>query len=139
MAIFNRAASMAFLLAGIALAGCSGEGTDGIFTGSLANTAQNTPAPEAKVDPVCVSLVSRIDTLRREGVGDKIEKAAAKRYKMTQTDLGKADQLTKANAEFQQRCSTITPGGNTAQAPATAAPPAKKTSAATAAHVAPAP
>lgn len=128
MAIFNRAAPMAFVLAGLVLAGCSGEGTDGIFTGSLANNAQPPPVAEAKVDPICVSLVSRIDALRREGVGDKIEKAAAKRYKMTQTDLGKADQLTKANAEFQLRCSTVTPS-TTAQTPA-AAPAAKKLSSA---------
>jgi hypothetical protein len=106
------------------LGGCSGEATDGIFTGSLANgNAQQTAAPEPKVDPYCVSLVARIDTLRREGVGDKIEKAAAKRYRMTQRDLGKADQLTKANAEFQLRCSTITPGMNNAALPPPAAPP----------------
>ena len=128
MATFNRAATAAFMAAGLALAGCSGEGTDGLFTGSLAsNTPQTAAGPEPKVDPVCVSLVSRIDTLRREGVGDKIEKAAAKRYKMTTTDLGKADQLTKANAEFQLRCSTVAPAGNTAQTP----PPAKKVSSAT--------
>ena len=33
-------------------------------------------APEPKVDPVCVTLVSRIEGLRKEGVADKIEKAA---------------------------------------------------------------
>ena len=47
--------------------------------------------------------------LRKEGIADKIEKAAAKKYKMTQADLSKADQLTKANTEFQFRCSTIMP------------------------------
>jgi hypothetical protein len=127
MAIFNRAASMTFVAAGLVLAGCSGEGTDGIFTGSLANNTQ-AAAPAPKIDPVCVSLVSRIDTLRREGVGDKIEKAAAKRYKMTSADLGKVDQLTKANAEFQLRCSTITPAAGSAQTPpaTTPAPGAKK-------------
>ena len=135
MAIFNRAATMAFVAAGLVLAGCSGEGTDGIFTGSLANNTQNAAAPEPRIDPVCVSLVSRIDGLRREGVGDKIEKAAAKRYKMTSADLGKADQLTKANAEFQLRCSTITPAGNSDQTPA-APPPAKKTSSSAPANVA---
>ena len=136
MAIFNCAATMAFVAAGLVLAGCSGEGTDGIFTGSLANNTQNTAAaPEPRIDPVCVSLVSRIDTLRREGVGDKIEKAATKRYKMTSADLGKVDQLTKANAEFQLRCSTITPAGNSAQTPA-APPPAKKTSSSAPANVA---
>ncbi len=136
MAIFNRAATMAFVAAGLVLAGCSGEGTDGIFTGSLAHNTQNTAAaPEPRIDPVCVSLVSRIDTLRREGVGDKIEKAAAKRYKMTSADLGKVDQLTKANAEFQLRCSTVAPAGNTAQTPA-APPAAKKTSSSAPANVA---
>jgi hypothetical protein len=116
------------VLAGFLLAGCSGEGSDNIFTGSLAgNNAQTTSAPEPKVDPVCVSLVSRIETLRRDGIGDKIEKAAAKKYKMTQADLSKADQLTKANADFQMRCSTITPSMNSAALPPplTTPPPAK--------------
>lgn len=125
MAILNRAAPTALALAGLLLAGCAGDGGDSIFTtGSLTNQ-QTASAPEPKVDPVCVTLVSRIDTLRREGIADKIEKAAAKRYKMTQADLGKADQLTKASAEFQLRCSTITPRANTAQLP-TEAPAAKK-------------
>lgn len=126
MAIFNRASSQALVLAGLMLAGCTGEGTDGIFTGSLAGNTQ-TAASEAKVDPACVTLVSRIETLRKEGIADKIEKAAAKRYKMTQADLSKADQLTKTNAEFQLRCSTITPRPTTAQAqpqPETPAPKA---------------
>jgi hypothetical protein len=140
MANPTRAVARAVLLAaGLVLAGCSGEGTDNIFTGSLAsNNTQNTAAPEPKVDPACVSLVNRIDALRREGIGDKIEKAAAKRYRMTQADLGKADQLTKANAEFQMRCSTVTPSINNASMPPPVTPPpaapaktAKKAAAAT--------
>jgi hypothetical protein len=71
---------------------------------------------ETKADPACVALVSRIEALRKDGIPDKIEKAAAKRYKMTQADLSKADQLTKANAEFQARCSTV-PKAVTAEAP----------------------
>ena len=115
MAKVDRAAAGALMLASLLLAGCSGETAEGIFTGSLANnSAKTTPVAEAKVDPVCVSLVARIDQLRREGIGDKIEKAAAKRYKMTQSDLGKADQLVKASSEFQLRCSTITPAVNNA-------------------------
>jgi hypothetical protein len=35
---------------------------------------------------------------------------------MTQADLVKADQLTKANAEFQARCSQVSPKPTTAQA-----------------------
>lgn len=130
MAYFFRASSMALLLAGgLALAGCAGDGNDNIFaTGALGTTPQQpqqqAAAPEPKVDPACVTLTSRIDALRKEGIGEKIEKAAAKKYKMTQADLSKADQLTKASADFQMRCSTITPRPTTAQstyAPQTAA------------------
>jgi hypothetical protein len=106
------------------LAGCAMEGGDGLFTtGSLTGSA-NQAAAESKTDPACITLASRIETLRKEGVQDKIEKAAAKRYKMTQADLGKADQLNKANAEFQARCSTVTPRPTTAEAPAASAPAA---------------
>jgi hypothetical protein len=109
MPTINRASWWALAFAGVALAGCAGEGGESIFTGSLATAEQSPPKGEAKIDPVCVTLVARIDTLRREGIPDKIEKAAVKRYKMTQADLGKLDQLTKANAEFQMRCSTVAP------------------------------
>ena len=114
MAIFKRASSRALVLGGLVLAGCA-EGGDNIFTtGSLSGQ------PEAKADPACVTLVANIETLRKEGIADKIEKAAAKRYRMTQADLKKADQLTKANAEFQGRCSTVRPTttATTAAAPA---------------------
>ena len=98
-----RAVAKALALAGVAvaLAGCAGDG-DSIFTTGALGT-------EPKVDPMCMSLASRIEALRKEGIAEKIEKAAAKKYKMTQSDLNKADQLTKANADFQLRCSTIMP------------------------------
>ena len=125
MAISNCASSKALVLAGLVLAGCAGEGNENLFTtGSL--TSQPAAAPEPKVDPVCVTLVSRIEALRKEGIADKIEKAAAKRYKLTNADLNKADQLTKANAELQLRCSTITPA---AAQPPSNSPPAQKTTA----------
>ena len=122
MAIFKRASSQALALAGVMLAGCAMEGGDGIFTtGSLTGNQQ-----AAATDPACVTLASRIEALRKDGIADKIEKAAAKRYKMTQADLGKADQLTKANAEFQSRCSTVTPRPTTAEAPDESAKAAPK-------------
>lgn len=106
----------ALLFAGFMLAGCAGD--NGPFTtGSVGPTAA---APEPAVDPACVTLAARLDTLRKEGIADKIEKAAAKKYKMTQADLSKADQLTKVSAEFQNRCSTITPKPATAQGPGAA-------------------
>jgi hypothetical protein len=103
MAIY-KCASSALVLAGVLLAGCASEGNDGILTGSLTG---GPTATETKADPACLSLASRIEALRKDGIPAKIEKAAAKRYKMTQSDLTKADQLTKTNAEFQARCSTV--------------------------------
>ena len=124
MAIFKRASSRALLLGGLMLAGCAVEGDSIFTTGSL--TGQ--PTAEAKVDPACVTLASRIETLRKEGIADKIEKAAARRYKMTQADLGKADQLTKVNADFQARCSIMPPRPTTATAaPETSKAAPKKT------------
>jgi hypothetical protein len=112
-----RAASQAAVLAGLALAGCAN--TDNIFTtGALGSSFAG--ASEPKVDPACVTLASRIETLRREGVPEKIEKAAAKKYKLTQADLAKADQLTKSNAEYQLRCSMVMPSQLSASAAADA-------------------
>lgn len=98
--------SLAALALAAALAGCAG-------VDSPLTTASVQPAGEVsaatRVDPACVTLTSQIDQLRKDGIADKIEKAAAKKYKMTPTDLAKANELNRANADFQARCSTITP------------------------------
>ena len=107
MAIAFRAASAALLLSGALLAGCAGDGSDGGLFTTGAIGSDNAVAEAPKTDPACIALTSRIEGLRKEGIADKIEKASAKKYKMTQADLTKADQLTKANAEFQARCSTL--------------------------------
>ncbi|HEX6001661.1 MAG TPA: hypothetical protein VFZ16_20040 [Hyphomicrobiaceae bacterium] len=121
MAIWKRASSQALMLAGVLLTGCAVEGSDGIFTtGSLTGQSAN----GGKADPACVALATRIEALRKDGIPDKIEKAAVKRYKLTKADLSKADDLNKANAEFQARCSTVKPTTTTAAA-STAAPAAK--------------
>lgn len=104
--------------AALIVAGCSN------FGEGLLNTA-SIPEPQApRVDPACVTLTAQIDSLRKDGVQDKIEKAAAKKYKMTPLDLAKADQLNKANADFQARCSTLQPKAQQTAAaqPATPAP-----------------
>jgi hypothetical protein len=127
-----RASSKAAVLAvGLMAAACSSNGDSFFTTGSIGEQQTVAATPEPKVDPTCVTLTSRIETLRKEGIAEKIEKASLKKYKMTHTDLGKADQLTKANADFQAHCSTLTPGTAAAQpAPATApAVPAKTASA----------
>jgi hypothetical protein len=115
MSFTTRASSKVLVLAGLLLAGCAADGSNNLFTTGALGTSETAAAPEPKVDPACVSLVSRIEGLRKEGVADKIEKAAVKKYKMTNADLAKADQLTKANAEFQLRCSTIMPRPMSAQ------------------------
>ena len=106
MSLMLRASSKALVLAGtlavLALAGCAADGSNFFTTGALGTS-------DSKVDPECVTLASRIETLRREGIAEKLEKVAAKKYKMTHADIVKADQLTKTNAEFQQRCSTAMP------------------------------
>jgi hypothetical protein len=121
MSLMSRAASQVLILAGLVLTGCANGGDNIFTTGALGSSSAAAAAPEA--DPACVTLASRIETLRREGVAEKIEKAAAKQYKLKQADLVKADQLTKSNAEFQLRCSTVAPAATqlSSAAPATAA------------------
>ena len=106
------------------MSGCansdSGIGSNNLTTSSV------TPAAAPKIDPACYSLASQIDGLRKDGIADKIEKASAKKYKMTAADLGKANELNKANADFQTKCS-VGPKPTVTQAaivPATAAPAA---------------
>jgi hypothetical protein len=110
MAINTHASLMALALASALLAGCAGGGIDNVFTtGAIGNQSQAVKTAEPKIDPACVSLAAQIDGLRRDGIAEKIEKASLKKYKMTQGDLVKADQLIKANAEFQMRCTSFTP------------------------------
>jgi len=130
MSLINRAAATTLVLASVALAGCAGDGgMENLFTTGSLGTQTQSAAAEQKIDPACVTLASRIETLRREGVGEKLEKAAAKKYKLTQADLTKADQLAKADADFQSRCSTIvmkSAGAYPSPAPEPAPPPAAK-------------
>lgn len=80
------------------ITGCSADGTlTGITTASI-------NGEQSKADPACLTLAKQIDGLRHEGVAMKIEKAAAGDYKMSKPDLLKADELTKANAEFKTKC-----------------------------------
>lgn len=116
MKSISRAAAVGLMLgAGLLAAGCSSDGS-GFTTGTLGSEPVAEVAAAPKVDPACVSLASQIDGLRKDGISDKIAKAAAKKYKMSPADLVKADQLTRANADFQARCSTVPPSMQTATA-----------------------
>jgi hypothetical protein len=110
------------LASALVLAGCAS--MEGFGGGGQMTTG--TVAPQPKIDPACVILASQIDNLRGDGIADKIAKAAANKYKMKPADLVKTDQLTKASAEFEAKCSTLPPRpGVEAAAPpsATGAPP----------------
>jgi len=130
----RSASAIATITACAMIMGCAQDGT--MTTGAL-NTStigpQTADAPAAKADPVCLTLASQIEALKRGGVPEKVTKAAAKKYKMKPADLAKADELNKANAEFRAKCSNYPPSPTVATAapaaPDPAAAPAAKTAA----------
>src|SRR5262245_14144564 len=89
----------------ILVAGCA---NDGSLSSSGMNTASIDAAKKSQ-DAVCLTLTSQSEALTAEGVPDKMAKAAAKKYKLKSTDLAKADELNKANTEFQTKCSSYPP------------------------------
>lgn len=111
----------AILAAGLA-AGCADNNS--LLGGSNLTTASVAPAAP-KVDPACAGLAQQISTLRGEGIADKIEKAAAKKAKLSAAELTKADQLTKASAEFEAKCGTVAIPAAPVKAEAPAAAPVK--------------
>lgn len=93
------------------LAGCAQDGTlspSGFNTASIDQQSATKQASKSQ-DAVCLTLASQIEALNGEGVSDKVAKAAAKKYKLKSTDLAKADELNKANTEFQTKCSNFPP------------------------------
>lgn len=127
-------------IAGLLAAGCANDGT--------LTTAAITPKPAeskvAAVDPACATLASQIDTLRKDGSVERLEKAAAGKGKSVEVKrdaLAKQAELNKANAEFQAKCGPKLPAATTAQAaPAPAGTAtAAASKAATSAAPAPAP
>jgi hypothetical protein len=98
------------------LAGCSQDGSlTALSTGSV-DPKIAAAAPNKSTDALCLTLASQIEALNTEGVSDKVSKAAAKKYKLKPTDLSKADELNKANTEFQTKCSSYPPRAPTTTA-----------------------
>jgi hypothetical protein len=120
MATIKTVVLAASTFTALALGGCSSGGGGFLGFGDSSSSITTASLPEAmKVDPACSGLTAQIASLRQDGVADKIEKAAAKKYKMTAADLTKADQLTKASADYQSKCGTG-PKAVVAQAPVVA-------------------
>ncbi len=116
----NRALAGAFLLAtaGV-MGGCASEGNflgDSLTTSSIGQTAR----AQSNIDPQCVALMSKIDALRKEGTPGRLEKVSSGKSAtavVKRESLQRMTELDKANSEFQQRCSTLTPGGQAGAAP----------------------
>ena len=125
--------------AALSLAACAND----TLIGSGATSATSALPPKPAVDPACATLASRIDTLRREGVVDRVEAAAKGKgttVNVKRASLGQIAELEKANADFQAKCSTVPRAPASAAAPqaAPAAPAAVKTAAAAVTAKAPA-
>ncbi len=118
---------IAIVVGGVA-AGCSSDGTGltgaNLTTASVDAAAQAKTAAAPRINPECVALTARIDTLRKEGFVEGVEKASTGKSStvtVKRASLAKMTELEKANAEFQAKCSTVG-SGQTAAAGAAVAP-----------------
>ena len=102
-----RSAPTAAILVALMAAGCAQDGT--LTTGGLNTSAIDQAGAQSKSDPACLTLAAQIEALNRDGTVDKVSKAAAKKYALKTADLAKADELNKANTEFQTKCSAYPP------------------------------
>jgi outer membrane murein-binding lipoprotein Lpp len=126
MTVRTIATLSSIALAGFLAAGCANDGS-GLSTASVA--PEKTAAAVPKVDPACVTLASQIDSLRKEGSVERLEKAAAGKTSNVQVkraSLMKQAELNKAYGDYQLKCgpklqsASMTP----APIPAAAAPAA---------------
>lgn len=125
-----RSAPTAAIFVALMAAGCAQDGT--LTTGGLNTSSIDSGAQASKSDPACLTLAAQIEALNRDGTADKVSKAAAKKYKLKTEDLAKADELNKANTEFQTKCSAYPPRPVVAATtPSTTTTPAATTSTST--------
>lgn len=116
---------------------CIGTLTACSNTGGLPGTNLTTSSIDAQkvakkpaVDPACVTLVSKIDSLRKDGITDRVAKAGAGKSKTVsvyRASLARMAELDRANADYQRRCGTLKPA--TASLTHTPAPSPAKTAA----------
>jgi hypothetical protein len=102
-----RSGPTAAIFVALLAAGCANDGSlSGLNTSSIDSSSSQ---QASKQDPACLTLAAQIEALNRDGTADKVSKAAAKKYKLKTEDLAKADELNKANTEFQAKCSPYPP------------------------------
>lgn len=106
----------------LGFAGCAADGS--LSTGSLAGGAKEEKV--AAVDPVCVALSNQIDTLKREGAIEGLEKAATGKgasVKVKRESLAKQTELNRTYADYQSKCGPKLPATQqAAQIPAVTTP-----------------
>jgi hypothetical protein len=121
------------IFAGIAvsalgLGGCANDGNVGSLftTGAIGGAGETTSAVLApKLDPACTTLATQIDTLRKEGTIDRLEKVAdgkGANVQVQRVALKKQSELNKANADFQAKCAPAVPRTASVAAVVPAAP-----------------
>ncbi len=95
-----------------ALTACSNTGG---FPGTSMTTSSidtQKMAKQPSIDPACVTLVSKIDSLRKDGITDRVAKAGAGKSKTVpvyRSSLARMAELDRANADYQRRCGTLKP------------------------------
>lgn len=116
------------LVVGAFVAGCAADGSEGLFsTAALAPSAPPPPAataPAPRVDTACLQLAGQIDTIKKDGTIEKLEKVAAGKSTSVQVKraaLAKQAELNRANADYMAKCGPAA-GARTAAAPATVTP-----------------
>lgn len=114
----------AMIAASVSLSACA-ETT--VFGPNPFNTTSALP-PKPKVDPACAALSSRIQELRGDGIIDRVEAASkgkSKTVSVKRDSLSRMAELEKANADFQAKCSVMSPGASQAARASGAASQAK--------------
>jgi hypothetical protein len=125
------------IAAALALGACAGDSMPNMFqTASVAPPTEEAAATPrvSRVDPACVTLANQIETLRKDGTIERLEKVSAGKgdnVQVKRTAIAKQTELNKANADFQSKCGPRLPQ----QAAAPAATPAPAIAAAAAAPV----
>jgi hypothetical protein len=124
------------ILAFAAVAGGCADGNNLLTTASV---APEKVAGAPKIDPACIALSNQIDTLRKDGAVERLEKASAGKSASVQVkraSLAKQAELNKANADFQTKCGPQIPQAQTAQVAPQATPAAAQQVKAAAANTA---
>ena len=125
----RRAAIGLSVVMAAAAGGCASDGgSGGLFsTGTLGDAKPSVTEAKANADPVCVSMASQIDGLRKEGSVERLEKASDGKTSVVNVQraaLVKQTQLNKANADFIAKCGPNLPKSAMA-APVAPATPVK--------------